>query len=137
MLNVEFVKQFSEFGAILAGFSMAIAYSFILHKCNSNSTRAIQIGGAFLVSAIFLILGVLLAAWTLTINAKIGEGIPPSDAVLSGAKILLYLTAAGGISLLVGIGLSGFMQSKNFGRFTAILAILGLLAAVVIFASLS
>lgn len=36
MLNIEFVNQFSAFGAILAGFSMSIAYSFFLHKEESK-----------------------------------------------------------------------------------------------------
>jgi hypothetical protein len=136
MLNVEFVTQFAAFGAILAGFSMSIAFSLILHSnASSKPSRGLMqtTGGAFLTSAVVLALAVFLAAVILSIHAQTPPGLPPTSRVVQGANLLFYVTAAGGLAMLVGTALSGFIRSKRFGAFTVTLALLSLVAAVVIY----
>jgi len=142
MLNVEFVKQFAEFGAILAGFSMAIAFSLLLH----NGTKPVPpvaapdlpswvlpvAAGAFLMSALVLVLGELLAAWVLSIyNALPKDSVPPPQ-VVSGAEWVFYLTIVGALALLVGIAISGRLRSIRLGAFTVALSILALVGAILL-----
>ncbi len=141
MLNVEFVKQFAGFGAILAGFSMAIAYSLLLHAQPANTaqsmpteryTKLLQTAaGAFFVSAIVLVLAVFLAAWTLSIFNLIPEGQPTPDGLIHSADWVFYLTLGGGLALLVGVAISGFIRSKPLGFVTATLSSLALVAAAI------
>ena len=140
MLNAEFVTQFAAFGAILAGFSMSIAFSLILHKASSATPKDPLIqttAAAFLVSAAVLVVGCFLAALTLSIAAQSQPGLPTPPNVLLAAKLLFYVTSAGGLAMLTGIALSGFIRSKRLGRCTVTLAVLSLVAAVLTYSLLN
>ena len=135
-LNVEYINQFATFGAILAGFSMSIAYSVILHKDGSKETISKLmhfIGGAFLTSAVSLVLGGFLAALVLSVHSANGQPDPASPIVLNGADLSFAITLIGLISMLVGIGASGYIKTKHFGRFTKYLAMLTGAGAIIIF----
>ena len=114
---------------------MSIAYSVILHKDGSketNSTLMHLIGGAFLTSAVSLILGGFLAALVLSVHYANGQPDPASPIVLNGADLSFVITLIGLLSMLVGIGASGYVKTKCFGRFTKYLAIFTGVGAIVI-----
>ena len=139
MLNVEFINQFASFGAILAGFSMSIAYSFFLHIDDTNEAKhtLLQfIGGAFLASAVFLILGVFLASLVLSVHSANGSPDPPTPTVLRGANWVFTLTLIGAASMLIGIGSSGFIRTDRLGAFSIIVAVVGAIGSVIIYLTL-
>lgn len=139
MLNVEYVNQFASFGAILAGFSMSIAYSFFLHKEESNKPNQNLLhytGGAFLASAVLLILGVFLASLVLSVHSANGVQNAPTPSVLKGADWVFYITLFGALSMLIGVALSGFSRTKRLGFFTATMALLAAIGSYYIYSIL-
>ena len=139
VLNLEFVQVFFEFGAILAGFSMAIASSFILQERKTGEQgygQLQRVGVPFIISSILLILGVFLAALILSVNAQVPENQNQPGPLINAADWLFRVTIAGGISMLVGMGLSGFVWSKGLGILTSVLSFCAFMVSVLIYNSL-
>lgn len=143
MLNVEFVTQFAAFAAILAGFSMSIAFAVILRSNSSSNPRVEQLtAGAFLLSALVLMLSVFIAALVLSINAQsanLGQpdspdqiGRPAAQRLVQAANLTYYLSLIGGLFMMAGLGASGFIRSRKMGRFTATASLAMAALAVVI-----
>ena len=115
MLNVQFVTQFAAFGAILAGFSMSIAFSILLHSSEKPKEKLEQFtAGAFLTSALILVLAAFLAALVLSVHAQnsvslSGEDLIPETGsqaplLVRSANALFYVIALGGVAMLTGLG---------------------------------
>ena len=135
MLNVDFLKEFTTFAAILAGFSLTVTFRVMLHplppsKCQIRAQNILTI--AFLIASVLMILAVLLSALLISVQARLSNGQPATPEMLNSAILSFFLIAFGSLVILVGIGASGFIISKGFGIFTIIISSLSAISGITI-----
>lgn len=117
-------NQIIVISSLLGGFSIALIVNFLVSNVNTSLSRHIMktavLAACFFLVALFTMTKILM----MTTNGFPGKVVnadlvPPS--VIGGTAFLL-----GVVSLVAMISLSGWVKSKNMGRFTTIVGILTL-----------
>ncbi len=122
---IEVARQIAFVGAFLGGFS-ATFLGLVLTENRSDNIGIWLIGALTLASCSFVI--TVITMTFLSISQHPGIPVDVVMETVNRHRTIGFLSFILGIyALLAGIGLSGFIKSKRFGRITAIIAALAVL----------
>ena len=131
----ELYRQSAFISSILAGFSLTFL-SILMTMIDSKGRVYLTSVGALTVSVVLLLVATFGSTYTLISVQKLGLTFAFQDWPMSlyRTKRIAELSFLFGIlSLMLGIGLSGFCKNRILGKITLIPAIIGTVLLIIIF----